>query len=62
MIKLISFIKNKLLGKHLEFRVRLFNVLAMAGTLISFSMCILGIVNHAGSINILVNGVSTVLS
>ena len=62
MIKLISFIKDKLLGKHLEFRVRLFNVLAMTGTLISFSMCILGIVNHAGSINILINGVSTVLS
>lgn len=62
MIKLISFIKNKLLGKHLEFRVRLFNVLAMAGTLISFSVCMTGNVNHAGSMNIVINGVSTVLS
>ncbi len=36
MKRLPAFITERFLGGHLEFRVRLFNVLAMAGILVSF--------------------------
>jgi len=49
-------------GNNLDFRVRLFNVLAMAGTVISFLMAILGIINNEGTANIVITGISTVLS
>jgi len=42
--------------------VRLFNVLAMAGTIISFLMAILGVINNEGIANIVISGISTVLS
>ena len=47
---------------HLEFRVRLFHVLAMGGTLVSFAMCILSTFNYTGISQVLVNAMLTVLS
>ncbi len=46
----------------LELRIRLFHVLAMGGTLISFSVFVLGIVNRAGTVNAIATAVSTALS
>ena len=39
-------------GRKLDFRVRLFNVLAIAGVAISFCMAALGLLNHAGAANV----------
>jgi signal transduction histidine kinase len=44
MVRLIRYAKKEFFGAHLEFRVRMFNVLAMAGTLVALSM---GCVNIA---------------
>lgn len=55
------FIKDKLLGGHLEFRVRLFHVLAIGGTLISFIMCVHTMINSE-FVSVIINAASTVLS
>ena len=49
-------------ASHLEFRVRLFHVLAIGGTIISFVMCILSAANYTGITAVLTNAVSTALS
>jgi len=49
-------------GTGLDFRVRLFNVLAMGGTVISLAMVLVGIVIKTGSGNIVANFISAVLS
>ena len=49
-------------GPALDFRVRLFNVLAMGGTVISLAMALLGITAGAGLGNIVVNFISAALS
>lgn len=49
-------------GTGLDFRVRLFNVLAMGGTVISMAMALVGIVADAGIGNIMANFISAVLS
>lgn len=47
--------------KKLDFRVRLFNILAMAGTLISISMALLSILTASWT-NVIVNSVCAILS
>lgn len=47
MIRFIRFISDKFLAKRLDFRVRLFNVLAMAGVLVSLVLIVFNI--YAGS-------------
>ena len=49
-------------GNSLDFRVRLFNVLAMGGTIISLAMALVGIVADAGIGNIMANIISAALS
>jgi len=61
-MKVLHFVRHRLLGGHLEFRVRLFNVLAMGGTLISLLMGMLAIVINAGLINAIVNFATAILS
>lgn len=55
MNQMIHYIGNKFLAKHLDLRVRLFNVLAMAGMTVSFIMACLGLFTNAGIWNILIN-------
>lgn len=59
--KLSQFI-DRFLNKQLDFRVRLFNVLAMGGTVISLAMALVGIATDVGLGNIAVNFVSAALS
>ncbi len=59
--QLIQFIRTYF-GPGLNFRVRLFNVLAMGGTVISLSMALVGIATAAGLGNIAVNFISAALS
>lgn len=59
--KLSQFI-DRFLNKQLDFRVRLFNVLAMGGTVISLAMALVGIVTRVGVGNITVNFISAALS
>ncbi len=49
-------------GAGLDFRVRLFNVLAMGGTVISLAMALVGIAVETGLGNIIANFISAVLS
>jgi signal transduction histidine kinase len=53
---------HRFLNKQLDFRVRLFNVLAMGGTVISLAMALAGIVTQVGLGNITVNFISAFLS
>ncbi len=53
---------NTYFGTDLDFRVRLFNVLAMGGTIISLAMALLGTLAVAGIWNIAVNCISAALS
>ncbi|MDR2931645.1 MAG: HAMP domain-containing histidine kinase, partial [Oscillospiraceae bacterium] len=55
MKRLFHYLSDNYLDKKFGLRVRLFNVLAMAGTLISFCMALLGAVNRAGAPNIVLN-------
>jgi signal transduction histidine kinase len=50
------------LGTGLDFRVRLFNVLAMGGTMVSLAMALVGMVADAGLGNIVANFISAALS
>lgn len=50
------------LSSHLDFRVRLFNVLAMGGTIISLAMALIGIFTATGLWNIAANFISAALS
>lgn len=62
MRRFISIIGRRFFDKNLDFRVRLFNVLAMGGTIISLAMALVGIVANAGLGNIVVNFISAALS
>ncbi len=62
MIRFLLFIRNKFLDKRLDFRVRLFNVLAMAGMTIGMIMAVLGVFTNAGFWNILVNLIAAVFA
>lgn len=53
---------NTFFGAGLDFRVRLFNVLAMGGTVISLAMALVGIAVETGLGNIIANFISAVLS
>ncbi|GAB1477305.1 hypothetical protein MASR2M70_21430 [Bacillota bacterium] len=53
---------HKYLNKQLDFRVRLFNVLAMGGTVISLAMALVGLATRVGPGNIVVNCISAALS
>ena len=53
---------SRYFGPTLDFRVRLFNVLAMGGTVISLAMALVGIAINTGLGNIGVNFISAVLS
>lgn len=59
--KLSKFI-NRFLNKQLDFRVRLFNVLAIGGTVVSLAMALVGIATHVGLGNVAVNLISAILS
>lgn len=58
MIRFLRFISDKFLDKRLDFRVRLFNVLAMAGMTIGITMSAAGLFTNAGFWNVLVNLIS----
>ncbi len=62
MNRFLSLIGRRFLDKRLDFRVRLFNVLAMGGTGISLAMALIGMGTGAGLWNIAVNFVSAGLS
>jgi signal transduction histidine kinase len=49
-------------GSELEFRVRLFNVLALGGVVIGLLMAVLGAINHTGFFNAAVNFFSAALA
>lgn len=53
---------NLFFSPSLDFRVRLFHVLAMGGTLISMIIGVVAALNHAGILNVLMNFFATVLS
>ena len=57
-----NFVKNKLLGTHLEFRVQLFNILAIAGIVMGSMMGIIGYVTAKPPANILTNAGIAVLA
>ena len=59
--RLIQFI-SAYFGNSLDFRVRLFNVLAMGGTVISLAMALAGIATDVGLGNITANFISAALS
>ena len=59
--RLIQFI-SAYFGNSLDFRVRLFNVLAMGGTVISLAMALVGIAIDAGIGNVAANFISAALS
>ena len=58
----LSNLQNKLFGEHLEFRVRLFNILACAGLSICIISGIVGEIIDAGTINLLICTFIAVLS
>lgn len=62
MSKFIHGVKNRYLHKDLDLRVRLFNVLALAGTLVGAFMALLGIITRAGWGNVLANVAGAVLA
>ncbi|WP_051280145.1 ATP-binding protein [Anaerovorax odorimutans] len=62
MIRFLQFISDKFLAKRLDFRVRLFNVLAMAGMTIGIVMAVLGVFTNAGFWNILANIIAAALA
>lgn len=62
MKRFLSLIGSRFLDKRLDFRVRLFNVLAMGGTTISLAMVLVGILTNAGLGNIVANCFSAALS
>ncbi len=62
MKSLLNLIRRTFLSKQLDFRVRLFNVLAMAGTLISLITAAAGIFTGAGWVNIATSLASMLLS
>lgn len=59
--RLTQFI-SKYFGPGLDFRVRLFNVLALGGTAISLAMVLIGLATAVGLGNIGVNFISAFLS
>lgn len=59
--RLIQF-AHSYFGPALDFRVRLFNVLAVGGTLVSLAMAVVGVGTHAGWQNIAGNTASACLS
>ncbi|MDR1205800.1 MAG: response regulator [Peptococcaceae bacterium] len=62
MTKAIGFVTDKLLGRHLEFRVRLFNILAMAGVVISLITVIACVVNGEGLPAVTASAATTVIA
>ena len=62
MKRYLTKILKTFFNEKLEFRVRLFNVLAMAGIAISFLMAIGGILVKVGLINLLIGFAGTLLS
>ncbi len=59
--KFLSF-KHNFFGSHLEFRVRLFNILAMGGTLSSLLIGVIAIFNNSGIFNVVTNFVTAAIS
>ncbi|HWQ73818.1 MAG TPA: ATP-binding protein [Syntrophomonas sp.] len=62
MIRFFRFISDKFLAKRLDFRVRLFNVLAMAGMAIGLTAAVSGVFTNLGLWNILVNLITATLA
>lgn len=58
----LSQFADRFLSKQLDFRVRLFNVLAMGGTVVSLAMALVGVATRVGPGNIAVNCISAALS
>lgn len=62
MKKIVVFLGNTFFRKNLELRVKLFNILAIAGTLNCVVMVAMGIFNQMDAVNIAVNVFTGVLS
>ena len=61
-MQLLSLVFGSFFDKTLDFRVRLFNVLAMGGTVLSLAMVLIGILTDAPLWNIVVNFISSGVS
>lgn len=61
MIKFLHFISDNFLSKRLDFRVRLFNVLGMAGITIGIIISVMGVFTDAGFWNVMASLISSVL-
>lgn len=62
MEKFLARFRQTYFNPSLDLRVRLFNVLAIGGTLISILMAVLGLFSNSGLVNIAVNLIVAVLS
>jgi hypothetical protein len=60
--RLFRWVKNALFPGTLEFRAKIFTVLAVAGFLISVSTAIIGLANDAGAGNVIANCVAALLA
>lgn len=55
-------LRNRFFGKDMDFRVKIFNLLAMAGVINCIAMVVLALANGGGMTNILLNVASGILS
>ena len=62
MRRFFRWVINKFLNRQLDLRVRLFNVLAMAGMIIGFMMSVFGLFTNAGFWNVLANLITAALA
>ncbi|MDR1532360.1 MAG: hypothetical protein LBS62_09300 [Clostridiales bacterium] len=62
MKKILTRVYKTYINPCLDFRVRLFNMLAIGGTIISFAMAVVGIFINIGIVNITVSLFLMVLS
>ncbi|MDR1429623.1 MAG: hypothetical protein LBI85_04990, partial [Spirochaetaceae bacterium] len=59
---LFRWVKNALFSETLEFRAKIFTVLAVAGFLISVSTALIGLANDAGAGNVIAGGIAALLA
>jgi hypothetical protein len=60
--RLFERVKNALFPERMEFRAKIFTVLAVAGFLISVSTAFIGLANDAGAGNVIANGIAALLA
>ena len=53
--KAFGFVIDKFFGKHIEFRLWLFNILTSSGIIIGFIMAVMNAVSYKGIVNLITN-------